>query len=201
MWQLAVDAAGIGAFDWDLRTGALRWDDRLLTVFGLTREQFGGTIEAFNDALHPDDVPRVSAALERAVATCGEYVAEYRIVPPGGEQRWVAARGRAIPGEDGTAVRLIGAAYDTTATVDAEARIARVLESMPTAFFHLDREWRFTMANYEALRLLPRPRPPLPFGRQAIPIAVTTHALSNIYIFRNCNYLMSLVFCILIIYI
>ena len=158
MWQLAVDAAGIGAFDWDLRTGALRWDDRLLTVFGLTREQFGGTIEAFNDALHPDDVPRVSAALERAVATCGEYVAEYRIVPPGGEQRWVAARGRAIPGEDGTAVRLIGAAYDTTATVDAEARIARVLESMPTAFFHLDREWRFTMANSEALRLLQRPR-------------------------------------------
>ena len=49
MWQLAVDAAGIGAFDWDLRTGALRWDDRLLTVFGLTREQFGGTIEAISE--------------------------------------------------------------------------------------------------------------------------------------------------------
>ena len=25
MWQLAVDAAGIGAFDWDLSTGELRW--------------------------------------------------------------------------------------------------------------------------------------------------------------------------------
>ena len=158
MWQLAVDAAGIGTFDWDLRTGELRWDDRLLTVFGMTREQFGGTIEAFNAALHPDDLPRVSAALEQAIATCGEYVAEYRIIPPGGEQRWVAARGRAIAGEDGRAGRLIGAAYDTTATVEAEAVVARTLESMPTAFFHLGRDWRFTMANSEALRLLQMPR-------------------------------------------
>ena len=158
MWQLAVDAAGIGTFDWDLRTGELRWDDRLLTVFGMTREQFGGTIEAFNATLHPDDLARVSAALEQAIATCGEYVAEYRIVPPGGEQRWVAARGRAIAGEDGRAGRLIGAAYDTTATVEAEAVVARTLESMPTAFFHLGRDWRFTMANSEALRLLQTPR-------------------------------------------
>ena len=31
---LAIDAAGIGTFDWDLVTGQLAWDDRLIAMFG-----------------------------------------------------------------------------------------------------------------------------------------------------------------------
>jgi PAS domain S-box-containing protein len=154
LWQLAVDAAGVGVFDWDLATGELRWDDRLLHLFGHTRDSFGGTIEAFDESVHPDDRDRVSQALAEAIETCGSYAAEYRVVRPDGEVRWVSARGQALGDDDGTAVRVVGAAYDTTAVQDGEARVARVLESMPTAFFHLDADWRFTYANTEAERLL-----------------------------------------------
>ncbi|RZS91106.1 PAS domain S-box-containing protein [Motilibacter rhizosphaerae] len=153
-FELAVDAAGVGTFDWDLRTGALTWDDRLLELFGLDRATFGGTIEAFNATLHPDDLARVTAALQGAIATCGDYAAEYRVVLPGGRTRWVAARGRALCDASGTAVRVVGAAYDTTAARDADARVARVLESMNAAFFLLDREWRFAYVNGHAERLL-----------------------------------------------
>jgi serine phosphatase RsbU (regulator of sigma subunit)/PAS domain-containing protein len=154
VWQLALDAAGIGAFDWNLSTGELRWDDRLLELFGLERDDFGGTIEAFNNALHPADLPRVTQALEGAIATCGDYAAEFRVALSGGQVRWVAARGRALCGADGTAVRLLGAAYDSTAVQEGEARVARVLEAIPTPFFHLDTAWRFTYVNAGAERLL-----------------------------------------------
>ena len=153
-WRLAADAAGVGAFDWNLLTGQLRWDDRLLELFALDRQTFGGDIASFNRAVHPEDLPRVTAALEAAIATCGEYSAEYRVLLPGGQVRWVAAKGRALRGEEGGPVRLLGAAYDTTAEQDSEARVSRVLESMPTAFFQLDREWRFSYLNGEAERLL-----------------------------------------------
>lgn len=115
-WQLAVEAAGVGAFVWDLVADRLRWDDRLVELLGLDEQSFGGTIAAFNECVHPDDLPRVSSALERATATCGEYVAECRVVLPDGSIRWIEARGRALadrPG--GPAVRLVGAAYDTSA--------------------------------------------------------------------------------------
>lgn len=154
LWELAVDAAGVGVFDWDLATGELRWDDRLLALFGLTRDTFGGTIEAFDASVHADDRARVGQALTSAIESCGTYVAEYRVVRPDGEVRWVSARGQALPGPDGTATRVVGAAFDTTAVQDGEARVARVLETMPSAFFHLDRDWRFTYANAEAERLL-----------------------------------------------
>ncbi len=154
LWQLAVDAAGVGAFDWNLITGQLRWDDRLLDLFGLDASMFGGTIEAFNATVHADDRDRVTDALTSAIACCGVFEAEYRIVLPNGQNRWVGARGRALAGTDGTAIRLLGAAFDTTAAQDGETRVARVLEAMPTAFFHLDRDWRFTYVNAQAHKLL-----------------------------------------------
>lgn len=154
VWQLAVDAAGVGAFDWDLVTGELRWDDRLLELFGLDHETFSGTIASFNAAVHPDDRDRVTQAIRDAIESCGLYAAEYRVVLPSGQVRWIGARGRAVAGPDGHARRLLGAASDTTAVRDEDARVSRVLEAMPTAFFHLDTAWRFTYANSEARRLL-----------------------------------------------
>lgn len=156
--RLAVGAAGVGTFDWDLATGALDWDDALLRVFGLTRAQFGGTIEAFDALVHPADRGRVRRALADAITVCGEYAAEYRVLRPDGTTRWVQARGQALAGPAGTAERVIGAAYDTTRERAAHARIDRVLETMASAFYLLDHEWRFTYVNAEAERLLGRPR-------------------------------------------
>ncbi|WP_139979517.1 SpoIIE family protein phosphatase [Nocardioides litoris] len=125
LWETAVDAAGVGAFDWDLATDTLRWDDRLLDLFGLTRETFGGTIGAFTDCVHPDDRSLVGAALQAAVDACSVYEAEYRVVLPDGETIWVGARGRGVAGPDGTAHRLVGAAYDVTPRRHAQELLQR----------------------------------------------------------------------------
>ena len=152
--QLAVDAAGIGTFDWDLTTGRLSWDQRLIDMFGYDAGTFDQSIEGFNARLHPDDLPRVSEALESAITTAGDFETAYRILLPTGDTRWVAARGRGLEPRDGRATRFIGVAYDVTAEQEGEARVARVLEAMPAGFYSLDRQWRFTHLNAEAERLL-----------------------------------------------
>jgi PAS domain S-box-containing protein len=157
-WGLAIDAAGVGTFDWDLRTGQLTWDDRMLTMFGYGREDFGRGLDDFTARVHPDDLSRVMSAVQTAIDTCGAFEAEYRVVRPDGSTRWVAARGRALGGEGGVAVRLLGAAHDTTDVREGESRVARVLESMSAGFCSLDREWRFTYVNGEAERVLGRSR-------------------------------------------
>jgi serine phosphatase RsbU (regulator of sigma subunit)/PAS domain-containing protein len=157
-WGLAIDAAGIGTFDWDLRTGELVWDARLIEMFGYDAESFSGTIEAFDERIHPDDLSRVGDAIQGSIAVRGEYEAEYRVVWPGGETRWVQARGRTLSDEQGAPTRMLGAAYDTTAERAAGLRVTRVLEAMPAGFYSLDRQWRFTHVNAEAERLLGRDR-------------------------------------------
>ncbi|MGY1755140.1 SpoIIE family protein phosphatase [Blastococcus sp. SYSU D01042] len=153
-FELAIDAAGIGSFDWDLVSGRLVWDERLKELMGFERHEFDETIDAFTAACHPDDRERTTEALQNAIDTVGEYDAEFRVVLPSGETRWVQGRGRALADDRGAAVRLVGAAYDTTAQRNADVRVARVMESVKSAFFTLDRDWRFTYLNAEAERVL-----------------------------------------------
>jgi PAS domain S-box-containing protein len=157
-FELAIDAAEIGSFDWDLVTGRLVWDDRLVQLFGYDRATFDETIDAFAARIHRDDRERVLQALTTAAKTCGEYDEEFRVVLPTGETRWIQGRGRALADDRGMAVRLLGAGFDTTNQRHGDARVARVLEVMRSAFFSLDRGWRFAYVNAEAERVLGRTR-------------------------------------------
>jgi PAS domain S-box-containing protein len=132
--DLALSAAETGSYDYDLVTGELHWDDRLISLFGYQRGEFGERIDDFNARVHPEDLPRVTAALERTIESVGDLAMEYRIVRPDG-MRWVEARGRVLPGVDGRPLRLLGVAYDTTELRQARDRLARTLESMTDAFF------------------------------------------------------------------
>ena len=156
--ELAIDAAGIGSFDYDLVSGRLTWDQRLIELFGYEEDGFAGTIEAFYARLHPEDVARTAGALQATIDARGELDVEYRIVLPGGDTRWVQGRGRVLTDGSGAAVRLLGAAYDTTRQRHGDARVARVLETMSAAFISLDRGWCFDYVNAEAERLLGRSR-------------------------------------------
>ena len=157
-FELAIDAAEIGSFDWDLVTRRLVWDDRLVEIFGYSRATFDETIEAFRARCHPDDRDRTMDVLQAAIDTCGDYDAQFRIVLPTGEIRWIQGRGRALADDRGVAVRLLGAGFDITAQRNSDARVARVLEAMKSAFFSVDRDWRFTYVNAEAERVLDRSR-------------------------------------------
>jgi PAS domain S-box-containing protein len=152
--ELSIEAAGIGTFDWDLVEGTLDWDARLIELFGYDALSFDRSIDGFNSRLHPEDIDRVSQELQNAIATCGEFASEYRIVLDDGAVRWIGARGRVLCDDAGQAVRLLGAAWDISARSQTEAQVMRALESMSTAFFSLDRSWRFTFANSEAERVL-----------------------------------------------
>ncbi|WP_369140264.1 SpoIIE family protein phosphatase [Modestobacter versicolor] len=153
-WALAIQAAEIGSFDWDVAADRLVSDDRLLQVFGWDQEDFPGTIEALLSRVHPDDLDRVRVTVRAALQTGDGFEHEYRVVLPGGEVRWVHARGRAVDGTGAPLTRLVGIAHDTTTQRHGDARVARVLESMPAAFFSLSRDWRFSYVNAEAEQLL-----------------------------------------------
>ena len=55
----AADSAGCGLWDYDVRSGRLDWFGAHHRLVGRPPESFSGKIEAFLDALHADDRPRV----------------------------------------------------------------------------------------------------------------------------------------------
>jgi PAS domain S-box-containing protein len=156
--QVALEAGGMGTWDWDLRSGTLVWDGRTAAMFGVAREEFGGTFEAFGAFVHPDDAQVTSAAIEQAIETRGEFRREYRIIRPDGQIRWVSARGRVFTDADGEPEQMVGVIQDRTETHSEGERLARTLETMGDAFFRLDRELRFTYVNGRAEQIVQRSR-------------------------------------------
>ena len=90
--RLAVQAAGIGTFDWELATGRLTWDEQLCEIFGVAEAGFGETIEAFYERVHPEDRADVAQAVDAAVATGAPFEIDYRVVVPELGVRRISAR-------------------------------------------------------------------------------------------------------------
>lgn len=116
--QTAVDAAGVGTWDYDLVANTLTWSVRCKEIFGLppTAEV---TYADFLTLVYPPDLPITEAAIAQAFVTggSGTYDIEYRTRwhETGRPQLWARATGRAFFNEDRTkVVRFIGTIADIT---------------------------------------------------------------------------------------
>jgi PAS domain S-box-containing protein len=149
--RLALDAARLGTWAWDVRAGTIRWDAYHHELFGLPPGAFPGTYAAFLDLVHPDDRPPVQAAAVLATASRGQFHAEFRVRRPDGQVRWMEATGRAVPGPDAAPARVLGVVHDVTdrkaaeedqraATERLHALSRRLLEVQEQERRHLARE-------------------------------------------------------------
>lgn len=116
--QLAVDAAGVGTWDYDLLDNTLTWSDWCKSIFGLppTAEV---SYQDFLDLVYPPDLPATEAAIAQAFdpAGSGTYDIEYRTRwrETGQPQLWARATGRAFFDEERKKVtRFIGTITDIT---------------------------------------------------------------------------------------
>ena len=121
--QLAQEAAQLGYWDYAVATAELVWDDACAAMFGISLEQFEGTIASFESRCHPDDLPRVAAVL--AATGAGQSMeTTYRAVQPDGSVRHLLSRGRGVAGPDGQVERLVGVVLDVTALHNQAERLA-----------------------------------------------------------------------------
>lgn len=126
--RLATAAGGIGVWEANLATDDVWWDDRMLALFGRTREEFSGRTTEWWERLHPDDRPAVRAQREAALRGEAPYDLVSRIVRPNGTVRHVRMSARVIRDNAGTPVRLIGVCLDVTDVKEAELALRIALE-------------------------------------------------------------------------
>ncbi|UXY15382.1 response regulator [Chitiniphilus purpureus] len=146
--RLAVEAAQLGMWDYEPQSGTLTWDRRCRAMFGVEPDA-EVTLETFRSAIHPDDLPRIDALVAEAISQDNRkaYIAEYRIVTPGGALHWVVTRGQAFF-EQGRCVHFTGVLQDITerkqadqAMHDMNAELERRVEERTR---ERDRTWQLS---------------------------------------------------------
>lgn len=127
---LALELADIGLWDWDLRTGEMRWSDEHFRLEGYEPGEVTPSFEAWLDRVHPEDREAAIAAVERARAEKSPFHHEFRSLHPGGAIRWLLGRGRFFYGPGGEAQRMVGVLIDVTERNVAMARQRRLVAKL-----------------------------------------------------------------------
>lgn len=112
--RLALDAGQMGVWDWNISTGALEWSDSLEPLHGLAPGEFGGTFEAFQQLIHPEDRTMVALAIEDALQRRGTFATEFRNLQKDGSVHWIAGSGKVFADDTGDPLRMIGIGLDVT---------------------------------------------------------------------------------------
>ncbi len=93
--RLAVTAAGVALWAWDVDSDAFTMDERGFELWGIPWQPTV-TFELLSSHIHPADRDRVRAAFAMTRAALGLYETDFGI-QIGDQVRWIAARGQ---GED-----------------------------------------------------------------------------------------------------
>ncbi|MFB2971405.1 PAS domain S-box protein [Aerosakkonema sp. BLCC-F183] len=119
--RLALEAARMGTWDWNILTNEVMYSEQLRQMFGLPPGSDRLTQEAFLDAVHPEDRKYVLQTIARALGKGVEYALEFRVISPDGIVYWIGNKGQVYYDENGKPIRTIGVAMDITSRKQAEA--------------------------------------------------------------------------------
>ncbi|MDZ8086003.1 MAG: PAS domain S-box protein [Nostoc sp. DedQUE12b] len=115
-FRMAIEAAQLGTWDWNLITNQLIWDQGCKAMFGLPPEA-ESSIEVFFAGLHPDDRERLEQVVQWTLnpKSSGKYDVEYRTIGiQDGVERWIAARGQTYFDAADNPQRFVGTVLNIT---------------------------------------------------------------------------------------
>jgi PAS domain S-box-containing protein len=130
--RLAVEAADVGVWEYDVESGVLTWSERCRAMFGVQPDE-AVTLDTVYARLHPEDLASTCAALNRTLDPNlrEDFASEFRTLGrDDGVERWIAAKGEACFSPEGKATRLLGATVNITERKRAETHLRLLVNEL-----------------------------------------------------------------------
>lgn len=124
--ELVLAGTEAAIYDWDVPAKRVLFSPRWKQLRGLADDEVGDSEEEWIKSVHPDDLPRVKAAVkDHFDGRAPVFAEEYRIRHKDGHWIWILDRGLARRDADGTVVRMAGSETDITERKRAEEALRR----------------------------------------------------------------------------
>jgi PAS domain S-box-containing protein len=132
--RLAVKAAQLSSWDWDLLTNDVLIGDHSNEVLGLPADIKSLPIGYLLSNINKENIRQVRQAISKAINEKTLYSAEYRIQRPDGTERWIEAKGQPLYDKKGKVIRMIGMNRDITERKEAEEQLRKSQERFKVLF-------------------------------------------------------------------
>ncbi|MEM9805781.1 MAG: EAL domain-containing protein [Cyanobacteria bacterium P01_D01_bin.56] len=114
-YELAVQGANDGIWDWDLKANRIFYSNRWKYLLGLLDDDIPHRPDAWLNRIHPEDRPIFEKHLKQHLRyRQSKFSCEYRMLHANGSYRWMLTRGMALWNESGMAYRIAGSQTDIT---------------------------------------------------------------------------------------
>lgn len=136
-FNLAIKAANVGLWDWNLETNKVYFSPEWKKQVGCEDDEISNELTEWSSRVHPDDI-------ERCQVTVGEYLKkpwpdynlEFRFRHKNGTYLWIYTQASLICNEEGKPIRMLGSHVDITERklVDDKLKLyTRALEQSPVS--------------------------------------------------------------------
>ncbi|MBM6550100.1 PAS domain S-box protein [Marinomonas ostreistagni] len=125
--SIATQSAGIGIWEMGIENDTLLWDDLMHSIYGVSYGQVTRR-EHWDELIHPDDLRRVQASAEKAIATQSDLDVDFRIIRPDGDLRHIKANARVAVNSEGQPAYLFGVNFDITERYQTETILKNARE-------------------------------------------------------------------------
>jgi len=113
-YRLVLEGSNDGIWDWYCATDEVYCNDRLLEIIGVSRSEFNLTPAAFIELMHPEDLPRIRAAIAAHLTREEKCEVEFQLRHASGEYRYCIAKGKVQRDVLGCPLRMSGILTDIT---------------------------------------------------------------------------------------
>lgn len=158
--SLATEIGGIGVWEWKVQTDALNWDAQMHLLYGHTAVPRTDCYAMWARQIHPDDLSRVEAEVQKSLNCGDDFRSEFRVVWPNGSVRHLRSSGRVTRDAEGQALRMLGVSWDVTPLRELTNQLAEqhellrvTLQSIGDAVITTDAESAITWLNPVAERM------------------------------------------------
>ena len=125
--KLANITAGIGMWIFNVPSGLLRWDDRMLEIYGYTAKEFTGAYGDWRRRVHPEDLDRMDAQVNDCYTHKTPLRATFRLLMPDGTLRHISSSAGINANAAGDITDMVGVNLDITDQVTRENRLHQAL--------------------------------------------------------------------------
>lgn len=132
--MMALEAAQMGTWDWNLLTQEIHYSEQLGPLYGLGVGESHPTYEDFLAAIHPDDRLRVDRQIQEDLKTSHDFHLEFRILWGDRSEHWLSSQGQVLRNSQGKPQRVVGVTMDITQRKQIETEIQESAEKYRLLF-------------------------------------------------------------------
>lgn len=120
--QIAIEAANVGPWEWDMQNDKARYSPQWRAQLGLMPDELEDTNESWINRLHPEDAAHAIATMNAyAKGVTPYYENEFRLRHKDGTYRWIFSKGRSLKDGQGRPTHIVGCHVDLTERKNLEA--------------------------------------------------------------------------------